>query len=327
MGWRQVEAAGFVDDSIKLRSNLELRLGFRFESTNGWNEAHGRASNYLFDPNGVIQTNPQIGGSVFTVNRAKFLPEPRVGLAWDPFGKSRTVIRAGFGVYRALLDNLDYRLDQAAPFNTILSLKNIPVAGLQIVPGSTVVAGSKVTPAGMQPDAYTPTVLTWSFKVEQQIARGTSLSAGYLGSHGYHEMLSVDANEPFPTLLNGALYYAPNAPLANPNLANTTTWLSEGISAYHSLAIDVNHRFSSGFQVRGVYTFAKSLDDGTALNSSVGTNAPGFVMYPGNPAGIRAPPPRTYGTRPPSTASIGFLMAAKAARRRTGRARYSAAGP
>lgn len=283
VGWRQLEGAGFVDDSIKLRPNLELRLGFRFESTNGWNESHGRASNYLFDANGVIETNPQVGNSVFTRNRAKFLPEPRVGLAWDPFAKGKTAVRAGFGVYRALLDNLDYRLDQAAPFNTILALKNVPVAGLQIVPGSTSVAGSKITPSGVQPDAYTPTVLTWSLKVEQEIARHTSLGIGYLGSHGYHEMLSVDANEPFPTLLHGALYYPSGATLANPNVNNTTTWLSEGISAYHSLAVDVNHRFSGGFQIRGVYTFSKSLDDGTAWNSSVGANAPGFVMYPGNP--------------------------------------------
>ena len=43
-------------------------------------KSHGRASNYVFDANGVIQTNPRVGGSVFTVNRAKFLPEPRVGL-------------------------------------------------------------------------------------------------------------------------------------------------------------------------------------------------------------------------------------------------------
>jgi hypothetical protein len=47
--------------------------------------------------------------------------------------------------------------------------------------------------------------------------------------------------------------------------------------------VDVNRRFGGGFQVRGVYTFSKSLDDGTAWNSGVGANAPGFVMYPGNP--------------------------------------------
>jgi hypothetical protein len=282
VGWRQTEFAGFVDDSIKLRSNLELRLGFRFESTDGWNESHGRASNYLFD-NGVIETNPQVGNSVFTINRARFLPEPRAGLAWDPFGKSKTVVRAGFGIYRALLDNLDYRLDQAAPFNAILALKNVPVAGLHVTPGTTTLSGSKIAPAGVQPDAFTPTVITWNLKIEQEVARGTSVGVGYVGSHGYHEMLSVDANEPFPSLLNGALYYPSGAPLANPNVANTTTWLSEGSSAYHALSVDVNRRFGRGFQVRGVYTFSKALDDGTAWNSSVGANAPGFVMYPGNP--------------------------------------------
>ena len=91
-----------------------------------------RAANYVFDSNGVIETNPHVGNSVFTVNRAKFMPEPRVGLAWDPFGQGKTSIHAGFGMYRALLDNLDYRLDQTAPFNTTLSLKNVPVDGLNI---------------------------------------------------------------------------------------------------------------------------------------------------------------------------------------------------
>ena len=118
LGWRSLEAAGFVQDAIKLRPNLELRVGFRFESTNGWNEVARPRRQLRVRPNGVIETNPVVGNSAFTVNRAKFLPEPRVGLAWDPFGKGKTVIHAGFGIYRALLDNLDYRLDQTAPFNT-----------------------------------------------------------------------------------------------------------------------------------------------------------------------------------------------------------------
>ncbi len=277
LSWRTVEGAGFVQDVIKLRPNLQLRIGFRFESTNGWNEAHGRASNYVFDGNGVIQTNPVVGNSVFSVNRAKFLPEPRVGVAWDPFGKGKTVIHSGFGIYRALLDNLDYRLDQTAPFNTTQTFKNVSLANLQAA------VGSKISPSGIQPDAYTPTVLTWTFKIDQQVGTNTSVSAGYVGSHGYHEMLSVDANEPIPSYLNGAVFYPANAALANPNLANTTTWFSEGLSSYNALELDVNRRFSHGLQIRGVYTFSKSLDDGTAWNSSVGANAPGFVMFPLNP--------------------------------------------
>src|ERR1019366_2860462 len=81
VGWRSLEGAWFVQDQVKLRRNLNLRVGFRAESTDGWNEAYGRASNYVFS-NGVIQTQPLVGSSVFTENRAKFLPEPRLGLAW-----------------------------------------------------------------------------------------------------------------------------------------------------------------------------------------------------------------------------------------------------
>ena len=283
LGWRSLEGAGFIQDAIKLRPNLEVRIGFRFESTDGWNESHGRASNYGY-ANGVIQTSPFIGDSVFTVNRAKFLPQPRVGLAWDPFGKSKTVIHAGFGIYNALLDTLDYRLDQTAPFNTTESLKNVQLAGLQITPGSAAPAGSKISPSGIQPDAYTPTVASWTFKVEQEVAPNTSLGIGYVGSHGYHEMLSLDANIPVPVISPaGAISYPKGATLANPKLANTTTWFSEGLSSYNGLTVDVNHRFSHGLQLRGVYTFSKSLDDGTAWNSSVGANAPGFVMFPLNP--------------------------------------------
>ena len=169
------------------------------ESTNGWNETHGRAANYLIT-DGVINTTPFTGGSVFTRNRAEFLPEPRVGLAWDPFGHGRTVVHAGFGMYHQLLDLIDYRTDQTAPYNATYADKNASVSQLSIVPGASLPAGSKITPSGIQPDAYTPTVLTWTFRIEQKIAANTSLNIGYVGSHGYHEMLSADVNGPFPTV-------------------------------------------------------------------------------------------------------------------------------
>jgi len=290
LGWRSLESAIYAEDTIRLKPSFELRVGFRAEFSNGWNEAQGRAANYLFDAKGVIDSQPTVGASAFTENRAKFLPSPRIGFAWSPFGSQKTVIRGGFGTYYALLDNLSYRLDQNSPFNTVFAVKNIPFSA--IAPGATY-AGTKVIPSGVQPDLATPTVESWSLKVEREVFSGTSLSVGYIGSHSYHTLLSADVNLPTPTTCpaspcpagypNGAIFYPANAPLANNSVWNTTHWLSEGISAYNGLEVDVNHRAGKRLQFRGTYTFAKALDDGDNMNTSVATNSPAFVANPLDP--------------------------------------------
>jgi hypothetical protein len=290
LSWRSTQGGFFVEDAIKVNPSLEVRLGFRGESTNGWNEAQGRASNYAFDSQGVILTNPVVSGSALAVNNAKFLPAPRIAVAWSPFSSKKTVLRAGFGVYYGLLDNLSYRLDQNGPYNSVFAVKNIAFSG--ITPGRDYV-GSKVIPSGVQPNLQTPTVESWSLKVEQQLSPNTSISAGYSGSHGYHEMLSLDANLPAATICpaspcpagypNGAFYYPSAAALANNAVWNTTHWFSEGITSYNGLEVDVNRRLSRGLQFRGVYTFSKTLDDGDNMNTSVATNSPAFVGNPLRP--------------------------------------------
>ncbi|HEY6413523.1 MAG TPA: TonB-dependent receptor [Edaphobacter sp.] len=291
LGWRSTQYAGYLEDTVRLTPHLELRAGFRFEGTTGWNESQGRAANYAID-NGVIATNPTIGSSALAVNNAKFLPEPRIGLAWDPQGNGRTAVRGGFGIHRALLDNLDYRLDQTAPFNTTVSVKNIAVSKLNFTTTSTPPAGSLISPSNVQPDIQTPTVLSWYFKVEQQIAPNTSLTVGYIGSHGYHQILSEDQNEPIPvtcpnpacssTLASGTVYF-PSTVKANPLVANTTSWVSEGTSLYNGLEVDVRRSYANGLQLRGNYTWSKNLDNGSAWNTSVSGNTPAFVSNPFNP--------------------------------------------
>jgi len=291
LNWRSLEGAWYVEDVIKPTPKLELRLGFRDEFTNGWNEAHGRGANYLF-PGEVIASTPRIASSVFTTNNAKFLPAPRIGVAWAPFSK-KTVFRAGFGTYYALLDALSYRLDQNAPYNPVFAMKSKSLASDEAaiagyVPGGPLPSGALISPSGVDPDLKTPTVESYTFKIEQQIAANTSLSVGYVGSHGYHELLSMDANTPIPTICPtdcpasypAGIYYNPSSTLANPALANSTTWFSYGTSLYNGLEVDVLQRVSHGLQFRGVYTFSKGLDDGDNMNTSIATNSPAFTANP-----------------------------------------------
>jgi len=289
LGWRSVLGAGYLEDTVHLRPNLELRAGIRFESTNGFNESQGRASVYGFT-NDIINTTPTTGSSGLTTNRAKFLPEPRIGLAWDPFHNGETSIRAGFGLHHSLLDNLDYRFDQSAPFNTTLSQSNVAVSALNFTAASQPSASSLISPSNVQPDISTPAVLNWNLRIEQKVAPNTSLTLGYIGSHGYHQVLSGDQNEPaFVTCPNpacpasiaaGTIYY-PTTAKANPLVANTTSWFSSGISNYHALEVDLRRSFSNGLQFRGVYTWSKNLDDGSAWNTSVSANTPAYVEVPG----------------------------------------------
>ena len=300
MNWRSLFAAFYAEDTIRLDPKLTLTLGFRGESSTGWNEAHGRAANYSFS-NGVISDAPQIGGSAFTVNNAKFLPEPRVGLAYSPF--SGSVIHAAFGIYNELQDALGYRMDQNAPFNPTYSIASLPVSSLPIDPSAPVPAKALLVPGGVQPNMKMPTLLSYSFGVSQELSPNTSVNLRYVGSHGYHELVGADGNVPtavvcpaapcpstypanFPAVLAGTpvpagTYYIPaGAPKQNPTIANTWTWISVGTSSYNALQIDFNHRFSEGLSLRGVYTWSKALDDGDSLNQTAAASAPGLLSNP-----------------------------------------------
>ena len=304
MNWRSWFGAFYAEDAIRVSSRFTLSLGFRDEFTTGWNEAHGRAANYTY-PNGVISSQPTIGSSAFTVNRGKFLPQPRLGMAWNPSGAAaKTVIRAGFGMYNDLQDALGYRTDQNAPFNPTYSLPSVSVLQLPVLPGAAVPSTAKLVPGGVQPDLYTPTLISWSIRVERELTANTTLTAGYVGSHGYHEIIGIDANEPFPVICPAApcpanypsnfpaafantpvpagTYYVPTATKPNAAIANTWTYFSEGDSSYNALQIELRHRFSGGLAVRGVYTWAKTIDDGDSVNATTSGGEPALASNPFN---------------------------------------------
>jgi hypothetical protein len=301
LNWRSLFGAGFVQDTFRIRPRLTVTLGFRGEFSTGWNEAHSRASNYTFS-NGIISTQPRVASSLFTENNAKFLPQPRVAVAWSPFSEG-TVIRAGFGMYNDLQDALGYRTDQNAPFNRTYTT-TLAVSQLPINPAGPLPATVKLIPGGVQPDMKTPTLISYSLRVQQQLSPNTSLTVGYVGNHGYHEIIGIDANEPFPVICPAApcpttyplsfpegiagtpvpagTYFVPTATKANPAIANTWTYFSEGVSSYNALQVDLNRRFSGGLTLRGVYTFSKVLDDGDSVNATTSGGGPALASNPFN---------------------------------------------
>jgi Carboxypeptidase regulatory-like domain len=301
MNWRSLFGAVHAEDVIRLSPRLTLSLGFRGEFSTGWHEAHGRAASYTFTGR-TISSQPHIGDNAFITNNAKFLAQPRIGIAWSP-RQDRTVVRAGFGIYNELLDDLGYRMDQNAPFNPTYSIASLSVSSLPINPSGSTPAKALLVPGGVQPDVKMPTLISYSVRVEQALSPNTSLTLGYVGSHGYHELIGVDANEPVPTICPaspcpaaypanfptplagsalpaGSFYIPAGAPKANPTLANTWTWFSWGNSNYNSLQVDLNHRFSHDLALRGVYTWSKALDNGDSLNQTTAGNAPGLVSNP-----------------------------------------------
>jgi hypothetical protein len=310
LGWRSLFGAWYIEDSIKMRRNLTLEGGLRQEFTTGWNEANGRAANYVTNSQGVLVTTPIVGNSAYTANNAIRLFSPRVGLAWDVFGNGKTAVRAGYGTYYSLIDDLAFQMNSLYPFNGSASFANISLFKINGFPFTPGVAPPPpcgpggpspctiFAPVGIQANPKTPAVQEWNLTVEQQLSHNTSLRVAYVGSFGVHELLSIDPNT-IPAQIctlaagcksggNGAVQgsvgqnaeYIPGIGTKRPNsfLSAGFFWLTEGNSSYNALEVDVTHRISKGLEFRGNYTWSKNLDINSGLTGAQANNQAQMVL-------------------------------------------------
>ena len=268
----------------------------------------GRAANYVTDSQGVLVTTPRIGNSAYTQNNAKWLLSPRIALAWDPFpGNGKTAIRAGFGTYYTLIDALSFLLNSLPPSNGSASFAAVPLSSVVPIspgvqpppscgPGVLTTPCTTYAPEGIQANAKTPTVQEWNLTIEQQLDRNTALRVAYVGSHGYHGLLSVDPNS-IPaqicaspagcqaggtgtvrsTVPQGA-QYIPVGTRPNPYLSGGFFWFTEGNSSYNALQMDVTRRLTRGLQFRANYTWSKNLDMNSGLTGAQANNQAQMIL-------------------------------------------------
>jgi len=311
LSFTTTESAWYFQDEIKLRPNLTVRLGLRDEMTTGWNEVNGRASNYTFDQNGVILTQPGIGKSTFVENNAIALWQPRVGVAWDPTGTGRWAVRAGFGIHNDLQDNLANRLNSNPPFNVRLVIPNTPLLTIlkdgpipdtvppPCNPQSSLTPCPLFAPGGIDPAMHTPTTQEWSLEMERGITQELGLELSYVGSQSFHVPLAVDMNSirpvrcenPAGCLAGGTLaasqwnmvpqgvdYIPAGATRPNRFVGSTLTWMSWGTASYHGGTVSITKRARSGLTFKTSYTFSKVLDISSGLLPGAHQNEAGSVL-------------------------------------------------
>ncbi len=249
-GLRKTSAYGFIQDEFKIRPNLTLNAGLRYEYFSVFHEVSGH--DVVFDPKSCAGGFCPKGSDFYFPDLGDF--GPRVALAWSPEAmKGKTVIRSGYGIYygEAQLGDLN------APVNNIAvreALTSAATPGLSFpVDGFIATATNSLTPRGLDRHRKNQNVQSWGFSVQQELMRDTVFEAGYVGSKGTHLFTRSDVNGVNP--LTGT------RPLPSLGLVDYKT--SDSNSTFHALQLSLRRNFSRGFLISANYQWAHSINDGS----------------------------------------------------------------
>lgn len=257
--WGYYQPYAFAEDEIQLRSNLSLSLGLRWEAASTPNEANGKTA-ALIDLYHDSQVT--VGGPLFD-NPSWNNFAPRAGLAWSPFGDSKTVIRAGGGLFYDLLGSREL---------TIAGVRTPPLYNRILVFGQPGFPDILNAAAGRTPSASSdgldyyleqPTVGRWQLNIERQIGQRTVARLGYSGMRGMHLMGQVgNFNTPIPEQLSDGRWFFPaDAPRLNPAFSRIGLRRSQFNSFYQGLTASLERRLDRNLRYQVKYTFSKSIDE------------------------------------------------------------------
>ena len=261
--YRQTYTAAYFQDDYKVRRNLTLNLGVRWEFITPPTESYNRISSYHVQLiNGVptFNTQPTLGSPMYASHYNNFAP--RVGFAWDVLGDGKTAVRGGFGMFYDQ-DEVNFRNVGGGnlPFQGSVQVTNPPFPlGLSGAAGS-----SLPSPSSLATNLDVPVRIQYNMSVERQITPNTVFTIGYVGSEGYHLTRRGDLNEIVPTILPGNVYFFPSSGArANPLLASSTYMSTDATASYQGLDVQVSQRVSHGLRYKVSYTWSKEIDTATA---------------------------------------------------------------
>ena len=263
-GLRQTLAAGYIQDDWRIRPNMTVNLGLRYEMTTVPNEVDGKLSVLR----NIGDAKPHLGDPYFD-NQTLRNFEPRAGFSWDPFGDGRTAVRSGFGIYDVLPLPYEFQLlsSLAAPFYAIGTVSNPPPGSF---PAGTaqVLGASTFAQAYIEPRPHRNYVMQWTFNVQRNVTKDLAVTIAYAGSRGIHQPFRTDdVNVVLPErTAAGYLWPSPagSGTVVNPNNGQIRGLFWDGTSAYDALETRAARRFHQGFQIQVSFTWSKSIDTGSS---------------------------------------------------------------
>lgn len=284
----------YGQDNWRIRRDLTLNLGLRWELNTPRAAADGNAVNYaLFGGQLITPTvnNSGLGSALYHRYNGITNFQPRIGVAWQPEYLKNTVVRAAFGISNFTESNgVNNLLTQNPPFETAHNVTFDPANPL---PDSTLDQGFVGFPTGCTlalAETFDPTCFQgvnihafdvnlrpavhsqWNLSVQRQFGNATTVQLGYVGQENKHLMNIVMLQQQH---LNADGSVSPS-PFLNPTLLSLIGQgrftISDGISNYHALQAVLQERFSKGLQAQLNYTWSKCMSDTPGFYGQFGDN-------------------------------------------------------
>lgn len=260
---------GYFQDDWKIHPRLTLNLGLRYERSSVPKDRYrGRLGTFDERTGTVVPGQDVEGAGLVNPDNNNF--GPRIGFAWQPFQNDRTAVRGAYGVYYDVktINELNFGLgidlawQQLVDFNPIFGLPPSLQWDNLFPPASSLATAGILTD---DPFARTPYVQQYSLGIQQQFPRKFVFEASYVGSVGRKSNVRFNLNQ-------GRLPAYPGEPLnvrvPYPDLGAISMSKNEGMSSYNALQTKLERRYSRNLYMLVTYTWAKSLDRGSASGDS-----------------------------------------------------------
>jgi hypothetical protein len=297
-GLRGNDFSFYAQDTYKASRRLTFNFGLRYDLNYPYTEIRNRQN--LFEP-GMQSTifpsapvgllypgDPGVPAGLIPTETKAFAP--RVGVAWDPTGSGRWLVRAAYGIFYD-----PYYNGEGGPLQTPISAPPYLRTAQLMFPGSLsnpFIGGNPfdsqfaepMTLLTLSPNLRLPYVQDWNLNVQRSFGDNWLLEVGYVGTRGVKLPRFIEGNPSLPvqgqTWSDQQNNIDQQRVYCQPNGQGSCTYSSVGLiagnanSTYHALETSLRKRFGHGLSLLASYTYSKALDDVSSFNITGSASQP-----------------------------------------------------